>query len=138
MERPPLTLGRTGGRKKERERMMKEKKGMKMRKRGRGGRGGVRKRRKEEEGGGPFEASHQMGLNSRRDTISLSSTYLLPSPRYLTHTSFHPSILPYLPICPGSVLCLPAATSVPPSFHAVTMAADRRPEGREAFSSGSS
>lgn len=65
-----------------------------------------------------FEASHQMGLNSRRDTICLSST---PSSLLLGISPTHPSILPSLPICFDSVLYLPATTGIHPPIHSLTM-----------------
>lgn len=59
-----------------------------------------------------------MGLNSRRDTICLSST---PSSLLLGISPTHPSILPSLPICFDSVLYLPATTGIHPPIHSLTM-----------------
>lgn len=66
-----------------------------------------------------FEASHQMGLNGRRDTICLSSTTTTSSLLGISPT--HPSILPSLPIYLDSVLYLPAATGIRPPIHSLTM-----------------
>lgn len=65
-----------------------------------------------------FEASHQMGLNSRRDTICLSST---PASLFLGISPTHPSIFPSPSICFDSVLYLPAATGIHPPIHSPTM-----------------
>lgn len=56
----------------------------------------------------PFEASHQMGMNSRRDTICLFTT----TTPLLSILPTHPSILPSLSIYLDSVLYLPAAKSI--------------------------
>lgn len=81
-----------------------------------------------------FEASHQTGLNSRRDTISLSSSttthhHLLSSP-YLAHTSFHPSFPPSLSISTLSSIYLRPPASVHPFTRSQcrSLTTDRRPE----------
>lgn len=64
-----------------------------------------------------FEASHQTGLNSRRDTICPPST-TTSSLHGISPT--HPSILPSLPIYLNSVFYLPAATGARPPIHLLT------------------
>lgn len=59
-----------------------------------------------------FEASHQTGLNSRRDTICLPSTAITSSLVGISPT--HPSIRPSLAIYLDSVFYLPAAPGVRP------------------------
>lgn len=80
-----------------------------------------------------FEASHQTGLNSRRDTICLSTT--TTSTSLLGISSTHPSILPSLPIYLDSVLCiyLRPPTSVQPFTRSqcLSVTADRKPEGKQ-------
>lgn len=80
-----------------------------------------------------FEASHQTGLNSRRDTICLSTTTTTTSLLGISPT--HPSILPSLPIYLDSVLCIylwpPASVQPFTRSQCLSVTADRRPEGKE-------
>lgn len=81
-----------------------------------------------------FEASHQTGLNSRRDTICLSTTTTTTT-SLLGISPTHPSILPSLPIYLDSVLCIylwpPASVQPFTRSQCLSVTADRRPEGKE-------
>lgn len=85
-----------------------------------------------------FEASHQTGLNSRRDTISLSSSssttthHHLLSSRYLAHTSLHPSLPPYLSrLCPLSTCDHRHRSTLSPAHNAAQWPLTGGPRGEK-------
>lgn len=71
-----------------------------------------------------FEASHQTGLNSRRDTIGLSSTTTSSS---LGISPTHPSILPSLPPYLSWLCPLSTCGRRHPSTHSLAHNADQWP-----------